>query len=91
MKKVLAPWSEVVALDRVKFEWSSPEEYFALNASIERVFRDSRGKLKSGPAHIITAELVAGLNTPELKTKVVTALDIKGCWKEHPDLVCPKT
>ena len=58
-----------------------------MNASIERVFRDSRGRFKSGPAHTITAELVAGLNPPEFKTKVATALDMKGSLKEHRDLV----
>ena len=52
--------SEVTALDRVEAAWSSLEEYFALNVSIERVFQYSRGRFKSGPAHIITAELVAG-------------------------------
>ena len=87
VKKALAPRSEVTALDRVEAAWSSLEEYFALNANIKRVFRDSRGRFKSGPAHIITAELVVGLSPPEFKTKVATALDMKGCWKEHPDLV----
>ena len=53
----------------------------------ERVFRGFRGRFKSGSAHIITAKLVAGLNRPEFKTKVATALDMKGCWKEHSDLV----
>ena len=38
-------------------------------------------------ARHITAELVAGSHPPGFKTKVVTALDIKGSWKEHPDLV----
>ena len=52
--------SEVTALDRVEAAWSSLEEYFALNVSTERVFQYSRGRFKSGPAHIITAELVAG-------------------------------
>ena len=42
---------------------------------------------KSGPAHIITTELVEGLDLTEFKTKVANALDMKGCWKEHPDLV----
>ena len=87
VKKALAPWSEVIALDRVEAAWRSLEEHLALNASIERVFRDSRGRFKSGPAHIITAEMAAGLNPPEFKTKVATALDMKRCWKEHPDLV----
>ena len=67
--------------------WSSLEEYFALNASDERVFRDSCGRFKSSLAHIIMAELVAGSNPPEFKTKVATACDMKGCWKEHLDLV----
>ena len=40
LKKPLVPRSEVTALDRVEGAWSSLEEYFALNASIERVFRD---------------------------------------------------
>ena len=87
VKKALAPRLAVTALDRVEAAWSSLEEYFALNASIEHVFRDYRGRFKSGPAHIITAELVAGLNPPEFKTKVATALNRKGSWKEHPDLV----
>ena len=30
---------------------------------------------------------MAGLDPPEFKTKVATDLDMKGCWKEHPDLV----
>ena len=87
MKKALALRSEVTALDRVEAAWSSLEEYFALNASIERVFQDYRGRFKSGPAHTITAELVARLHSPEFKTKVATALDLKGSWKEYPDLV----
>ena len=87
VNKDLAPRSEVTALDRMEAAWSSLEEYFALSASNERVFRDSRGRFKSGPAHIITAELVAWLNPPEFKTKVVTALDLKVGWKEHQDLV----
>ena len=87
VKKVLVPRLEVTTLDRGEAAWSSLEECFALNASSERVFRDYRGRFKSGPAHIITAELVAGLNPPEFKTKVATALDMKGCWKRHPNLV----
>ena len=67
--------------------WSSLQEYFALNESIERVFRDSRGRFISGPARIVTAELMAGLHTPEVETKVAAVLDMKGSWKEHPDLV----
>ena len=30
---------------------------------------------------------MAGLHPPEFKTKVATALGMKGSWKEHPDLV----
>ena len=63
------------------------QKYFALNASFERVLRHYRGRFKSSPAHIITAELVARLNPLELKNKEATAFDMKGCWKEHPDLV----
>ena len=87
MKKALVPRSEVAALDRVEAAWSSLEECFALNASIERVFRDYRGRFKSGPAHSTTAEMVAGLNPTEFRTKVATAPDMKRCWKEHPELV----
>ena len=87
MKNVLAPRSEVAALDRVEAAWSSVEGYFALNASIERVFWDFRDRYKSSPAHIITMELVAGLHQPGFKTKVATALDMKVSWKELPDLV----
>ena len=87
VKKVFAPWSKVTALDRVAAAWSSLEEYFALNRSIERVFRHSRGKLKNSPAHIIMAKLVAGLNPPDFKATVTTVLALKGCWKEHPGLV----
>ena len=87
VKKALALRSEVTAFGRVEAAWSSLEKYFTLNASIERVFRDSRGRFKSGPAHIITVELTAGLHPPEFKTKVATARDMKGSWKEHPDLV----
>ena len=87
VKKALAPRSEITALGRVGAVWSSLETHFELNVSIERVFRHFRDRFRSGPAHIITAELVAGLNLPELKTKVATALDMKGSWKEHPDLV----
>ena len=75
MKKVLAPRSEVTALDRVE-------------ASIERVFRDSHGRFESGSANTITVELVAGLHPPSVKTKVATTFDIKGCWKEHQVVVC---
>ena len=81
VKKALTSRSEVTALDRVEAAWSSLEEYFALNATIERVFRHSRGRFKSSPAYVITGELVAELHPPELKTKAETALDMKGCWK----------
>ena len=74
VKKALGLRSEVNALDRVEAAWSSLED-----TSIERVFRDCRGKFKSGPAHTITAELVAGVHPPEHKTKVATTLDIKAC------------
>ena len=87
VKNVLALRSELTALDRVEAAWSSIEGYFSLNARIEHVFRESRGRFKNGPARIITAELVAGLHSPEFKIKVATALDIKGGWKEHPDLM----
>ena len=30
---------------------------------------------------------MAGLHPPEFKTKVTAALDMKACWKEHPDIV----
>ena len=86
-KNALPPRSEIVAHDRVEAAWSSPEEYFALNASIERVFQYSRSRFRSGPAHVITAELVAGLDPPEFETTVATALDMKKGWKENPDLV----
>ena len=87
VKKLLALWTEVTALDKVKAAQRSLEKYFTLNASIERVFRHCRGRYKNGPAHIVTVKLVAGLHPPEFKTKVVTALDMKGSWKKHPDLV----
>ena len=67
-EEALTPRSEITALDKVEAAWSSLEEYFTLNASIERVFRDSRGKFYSGPARIITAELVARLHLPEFNT-----------------------
>ena len=87
VKKALSPQPEVTAFDIVQAAWSSLEQHFALNASIERAFRYSRGRFESGPAHIITAELMAGLNRPELKAKVTTALDMTGSWKGHPHLV----
>ena len=86
VKKALAPRSEGTAPERVEAAWSSLEEYFTLNPSIERVFRDSRGSFNSGPARITTVKLVAGLHPPEFKTKVATALGM-GSWKEQPDLV----
>ena len=87
VKKALVPRSEITALDRVGAVWSSLETYFELNINIERVFRHFRDRFRSGPAHIITGELVAELNLPEFKTKVATALDMKGSWKEDPDIV----
>ena len=75
MKKALAPRSEETALDRVEATWTSFEECFAMNASIERVFPGSRGRIKNGPAHLITVELVAGSHPLDVKTKVATALD----------------
>ena len=83
VKKALAARSEVTVLDRVEAAWSSLKIYFALNASIERVLRGSRGRFNSSPARIITAEMVAGLYPPEFKTKAATALDMKRSWKEH--------
>ena len=85
VKKALASRSEVTALDRVEAAWSSLEEYLTLISSIERVFGDSRGRFNISLACIITAELVAGLHLPEFKTKVATALDMKGSWKKNPD------
>ena len=41
-------------------------EYFASSASIERVFRDYRARLKSDPAHVIMAELVVGFIAAKL-------------------------
>ena len=76
VEKALIPRYEVTALDRVEAAWSSVEEYFALNASIERVFRDSCSKFISGPAYMITVELMTGLHPPQFKTKVSTALNI---------------
>ena len=61
VRKILAPRLEITALDRMEAARSSVEEYFALNANIERMFQDSRGKFKRGPAHTTTAELVTGL------------------------------
>ena len=87
VKKALALRSEVAALDRLEAAWSSLKDYFPLNVSIERMFRYSRGRFKSGLAHIITAELVVRLNPLEFKSEVATAPDMKGCWKEHLDLV----
>ena len=49
VKKALATRSEVTALDRVEAAWSSLKEYCALNSSIERVFRYSRGRSKRRP------------------------------------------
>ena len=60
LNKALAPPSEVTALERVEAAWSSLENYFALDASTERVFRDYRSRFKRGPASTITVELVAG-------------------------------
>ena len=57
MKKALALLSEVTALDRVEAAWRTLEEHFVLNTSIERVFRYSRGRCKSGPAHTIMADV----------------------------------
>ena len=51
------------------------------------MFQDSRGRFESNPARIITAELVVGLHPVEFIAKVATALDMKGGWDEHPDLV----
>ena len=81
VKKALSARSEVTSLDSVEAVRDSLEEYFALNASIERVFRNSHCRLRSGPAHIITAELVVGLHPPEFKTKVATALDVTGAGR----------
>ena len=84
VKKVLVLRSEVTALDRVG---TSIEKYFALNARIDRVFGESRGCFFDGLACIITVELMVGLHPPEFKAKVATALEMKGSWKEHPDLL----
>ena len=48
VKKALVPRSEVTAVDGVEATWSFLEEYFAFNASIEGVFRHSRGRFSSG-------------------------------------------
>ena len=54
VKKAFASRSDVTALDRVEAPWSSLEEYFAFNACIEGVFRDSRAYHPGGAGGGVT-------------------------------------
>ena len=49
-----------------------------------RVFRDTLGAYKRGPAAVISKALVAGLNPPEFKLKVEHQLEKRGAWKDKP-------
>ena len=75
--------SEDTAVDRIDAVHSRLEQYFE-NPSAERVFRDTLGAYKRGPAAVISEALVVGLNPPEFKLKVVHQLDIRGAWKDKP-------
>ena len=61
--------SEATAVDRIDAVHSRLEQYFE-NPSAERVFRDTLGAYKRGPAAVISKTLVAGLNPPEFKLNV---------------------
>ena len=61
--------SEATAVDRIDAVHSRLEQYFK-NPSAERVFRDTLGAYKKGPAAVISIALVAGLNPPEFKLRL---------------------
>ena len=66
--------SEATAVNRIDAVHSCLEQYFE-NPSAERVFRDTLGAYKRGPAAVISKALVAGLNPPEFKPKVEHQLE----------------
>ena len=75
--------SEATAVDRIDAVHSRLEQYFE-NPSAERVFRDTLGAYKRGPAAVISKALVAGLNPSEFKLKVEHQLEMRGAWKDNP-------
>ena len=75
--------SEATAVDRIDAVHSRLEQYFE-NPSAERVFCDTLGAYKRGPAAVISKALVAGLNPPEFKLKVEHQLEMRGAWKDNP-------
>ena len=78
--------SEPTAVDRIYAVHSRLEQYFE-NPSAKRVFRDTLGAYKNGPAVVISKALVAGLNPPEFKLKVEHQLEMRGAWKDKPQEV----
>ena len=60
---------EATAVDRIDAVHCRLEQYFE-NPSAERVFRDTLGDYKRGPAAVSGEALVAGLNPSEFKLKV---------------------
>ena len=75
--------SEAIHVDRMDAVHSRLEQYFE-NPSAERVFRDTLGVHKRGPAAVISKALVAGLQPPEFKLKVEHQLERRGALKDKP-------
>ena len=83
VERLLAMGSEPTAVDRIDAIKGRMEDYLE-NPAVEKAFRDSTGKYRRGPARVMTAALVAGLQPREFKFGVGTALKSKGNWEEDP-------
>ena len=69
----VAMGSEATAADRIDAVHSRLEQYFE-NPSADRVFRDTLGAYKRGPAAVISKALVAGLNPPSSNLRLSISL-----------------
>ena len=78
--------SKATAVDRIDAVHSRLEQYFE-NPSAGRVFRDTLGIYKRGPAAVLSKALVAGLSPPEFKLKVEHQLEMRGAWRDKPKKV----
>ena len=78
--------NERTATDRVDAVQSRLETFFE-NPSVERVFRDDKGKYKHGLASIVISNkaFVVGLHSSEFKVKVQHELDMRPSLKDKPD------
>ena len=82
VKKALAVRSELTAIGRGEGHWSALKEFLVENAGAECVFREPDRTFKGSRANIVTRAMIAGMTSPELKSKVQNILHMRGEWNE---------